>query len=94
MKFENLLFEEIDEGVSQAVVRIKDGYRIQIIRDDVSGNSVCNLYTPQGTILDKVEGEDPNGVEEFIKISFDLMEDIEFWDEAIDGGIELINSNN
>ena len=83
MEFKDLVFFEIDEHTSQAVVNIKDGYKIQIIKNELSGNSECNLYTPQGSILDSVEDEDQEGVEYFIKISKDLMKDILFWDNAI-----------
>lgn len=77
-----LVYYEIDEGVSQASVDLGNGYKIQIIRDDVSGNSVCNLYTPQGSVLDKTECDSPEEIQDFISISELLMRDIEFWDLA------------
>ena len=91
MRFEQLIFQEIDDSLHQAVVDLGNGYRIQIILDDVSGNSDCNLYTPQGEILDEVEGEDKKGVEYFIEQSQLLIEDIKFWDESMNDECVLIS---
>lgn len=85
-----LIYYEIDEGVSQASVDLGNGYKIQIIMDDVSGNSVCNLYTPQGKILDKTECDSPEEIQDFISISELLMRDIEFWDLAFQEESELV----
>lgn len=93
MEYNKLEFVEIGENQSQAVVKIGSGYRIQIIRDDISGNSECNLYTPQGEILDSVDNEDGKGVEFFISESIKLMDDIEFWETAIGDQVVLIEDS-
>lgn len=85
-----IIYYEIDDNVSQASVDLGGGYKIQIIRDDVSGNSVCNLYTPQGSILDKDECNSPEEIQDFITISEHLMRDIEFWDLALQEEAELV----
>jgi len=92
MEYKNLVFHEISESDSQAVVDLSDGYKIQIIRDDISGNSECNLYTPQGEVLDAVENEGPEGVDFFIKESIKLMDDIKFWSSAMDEHLILVEN--
>ena len=91
MEYKNLIFKEIGDSDSQAVVDLNNGYRIQIIRDDISGNSECNLYTPQGEVLDNVENEDPMGVDYFINESIKLMKDIQFWESAMNDEVVLVN---
>ena len=88
-----LIYKEIDEGTSQAAVDLGNGYKIQILRDDVSGNSVCNLYTPQGSILDGTECDSPEEIQDFITISENLLEDIAFWDSAFEDEVELVKEN-
>ena len=92
MMYRNLEFQEIDEKISQAAVSLKGDYKIQIIRYDATGNHDCNLYSSQGLILDQVEGEDEEGVMDFIRISEELLVDIEFWDDAIKEECELIQT--
>ena len=92
MEYKNLIFHEISDSDSQAVVNLDNGYKIQIIRDNISGISECNLYTPQGEVLDNVENECPDGVNYFIKQSFKLMEDIKFWDSAMEESAILVEN--
>ena len=95
MRFEDLNFKEIDDKIYQAVVDLGNGYRIQIIFDERDEISECNLYTPQGLVLDESDNEDKRGVELFIKQAQFLMDDIKFWNDARDCEIvpkqELLN---
>ena len=90
MMYNNLVFREISEYETQAAFKLEKGYSVQIIRNEIDHLHECNLYDFNGSIIDCVEGEDVPGTEYFLKISIDLIKDIEFWDQAMDDGCELI----
>lgn len=92
MKYEDLKFKEISDNVSQSVFDLGEGYRIQILIYS-DGLHDCNLYTPQGSILDNIEQEDSLGVEHFIKDSIELMSHIVFWEDAFSEDLLLINTD-
>lgn len=81
-----LVFHEITDDKTQAVVNLDCGYSIQITFDKTEGMHDCNLYDNKGSIADSEQGLDLEGVEHFITNSETLVD--LYKESALDGLIE------